>query len=157
MRRNREGLTPQEKQFVKAYVRSGDAAYSATKAGYALAEKHGCTVAKRPDVAAEIRKRQLAMLSQDILPVATKLHLQMIQDETIRPADRVNLIKLAYSYTIGKDSPEMAEKSLDDMTPDELEATIELGRASLAMLQERASTIEGKAVEVPDQDDDIFG
>ena len=48
-------MTPQESAFVEAMVRTGDAVYSATVAGYAQPPSAASKALKRPDIVAAIQ------------------------------------------------------------------------------------------------------
>jgi hypothetical protein len=101
---------------------------------------------QRPAVLAEIARLQQEIIFNDILPLAVRVHRDMLENEATPAGARAQLVKLAYDRAFGDDDAAKA-KAPEEMTPDELSRAInELERLASA-----------KARPINDSESDIFG
>lgn len=156
-RRPRKHLTGQEKMFVEAYVRTGDAPYAATKAGYASPDKNGTHVLRREPVVNEIRRQQQTRLVREGLPKALDVMFEVMADKTVTAKTRSDTAYKVATLALGNRHMDGSDKPLEDMTLDEVQAQMAKQQALIDALRAAASTIEGKAVEIEPEDGDVFG
>jgi phage terminase small subunit len=123
MTRKGEQLTPQQRIFVNNAALTGNKVQAARAAGYKHPEIKAHAVAAKPAVQAEIRRQQLEMLFNEVLPLAVGVHLQLLKDPKTPAGARVQAVKLAYDRTLGL--AEGAEhKEPHEMTSDEIAKAI---------------------------------
>jgi phage terminase small subunit len=123
-------LTPMERQFVKHYASTNDAAYSAAKAGYGAPATRGSELAHKPAIVAAARAEALETLAGRILPLAARRHLEMLNDKLCTGQTLNRAIELAYKYGFG-DQADKPAKQPHEMTGEELaEAISTLKRAA---------------------------
>ena len=123
-------LTPQERSFAKHYASTGDATFSAKKAGYGTPTSRGSELLQRPAVAAEAQRISLARLQNEVLPLAIERHLSLLTDKKTNGPALSKAIELAYKYGFNSDSV-AKDKQPHEMTGEELaEAIAALRRAA---------------------------
>ena len=104
-------------------VRTGDKAYSATKAGYKHPVAHGAEIAARPVVDAEIRQRSAAKLQNEAVPIAIDVLIEIMLDKKQPGNTRVNAADKALKHAnAGGEGAEGKEPH--EMTADELAKAI---------------------------------
>jgi hypothetical protein len=138
-------ITPRERVFVKAMAVTDDSTYAATKAGYAHPQQNAFKLLQRPAVVDAVMEEQLALLHNEILPLAVRAHRRLLTDEHTPAGALVQAIRLAYDRTLGADEPGRASKEPHEMDATELAAAI----ANLERIKaDRAKpVIEGKAID----------
>jgi phage terminase small subunit len=144
-------LTAREAAFAGYMAATGDATYSAAKAGYPSPQVAGWQKANNPAMMETVRKAQTTRLTNDLLPKSLDL-LETLLTDTTR-ADRVRLAaaQTVMKYSLGaRDGGE--EKEPHEMTPAELQARIDTLRRTLA--DKAKPVIEG---EVAKPEGDVFG
>lgn len=140
MRRKRKLImTPQEDAFIDAYVASGDAQYAGTKAGYAAPSKSSYKALARPDVHAEIIRRQQARLTEELLPLAVECLNRLITDKRTPAGAAFNAAKYVIDRGLG--AVENMDKEPHEMSPDELAKQIQ-------QLRDEAAKRSGKIIDV---------
>jgi phage terminase small subunit len=117
-------FTPQERTFVKHMAETGDKTYSATKAGYKTPEVVGHIVAAKPAIRAEIVHAQQEKLFNELLPLAVRVHAEILSDIKTPAGARVQAVKLVYDRTLGLDEA-LKGKEPHEMTPEELAKAID--------------------------------
>lgn len=153
-------LTAQEKTFVKHAAATGNLAYAGYKAGYVDPDKHAYRVMARPEVASAVKAEQAKIIERELLPKAVAVHQKILDDALsakpqMSPKIHVDAVKLAYSYTLGRNA-DAAEKAPEDMTAEEIAARL----AELRAKQERFLQAIPEAEVIDDQPQDqgdIFG
>lgn len=136
-------LTPQEDRFVDRYVATGDAVYSAEKAGYGSPAARASQNLAKAAIQSEIRARQTERLWGDVLPLAIGELERGLREPTTPWGAKSALIKLAMDRTLG--ASDAAEgKQPHEMTPDELARAIEQLKREAS---DRAKPIEVVEVE----------
>ena len=126
-------ITPGERAFAAAYAETGSQGYAGKKAGYVSAA--GASLAlQRPAVQAEIARIQTERLFNEVLPLAVRVHIDLLQNPATPAGARVQAVKLAYDRTLGTDAS-ASDKQPHEMTADEI-------AKALAEARLRAATLE---------------
>lgn len=141
--------TPQERAFVETYARTGDPMYSASEAGYAFPNPQAYQVLARPKIQADIARTQMEILQNEILPLAIRVHKELLEDKATPAGAKATLVKLAYDRAFG---PEGSDKQPHEMTPAELAKAIDV---LSAMAAEKAKPVIEAEVIKP-QSDGLF-
>ena len=124
-------LTPREATFVGYMAATGDATYSAAKAGYPNAQLEGWRKANNPATVEVVRKAQAARLNNELLPAAINLLQRVLTDDKEATRNRLTAAQIVMKYSLGgKDDGESKEPS--EMTPAELQARIDSLRRAQA-------------------------
>lgn len=117
-------ITPKEKRFIEAMARTGEAEYSATKAGYSRPEVMGSQIMKqRPEIRARVLERASELLFTELLPLALDRHKMLLTANGVPAGAQLGAVKLAYDRTLGEQQ-EHVEKEPSEMTYDELNGSI---------------------------------
>lgn len=117
-------LTPQERKFIEGMVKTGDKVYSATVAGYKSPQIVGHLVAAKPAIKAEIMAAQTAILVEEGLPLAVRVHVELLQDVKTPANAKVQAVKLMYDRTLGTDN-QADRREPHEMSSDELAREID--------------------------------
>jgi hypothetical protein len=125
-------LTPREQVFSPIMARTGDAPYSALKAGYADTSA-ATRLMQRPQIQAEIIKHQQQILVGELLPASTLVLAKMLDMETagVPWNARATAAKIVRAEVAGLVDAK-GNKDFADMTADEIHAAIEDARRQLA-------------------------
>lgn len=124
-------LTPQEAAFAGYLAQTGDARYSAARAGYSKPEIDGWKKANNPALAESVRKIQITRLNNELLPASLDLLSKVLTDEKESTRNRITAAQTVLKYTLG--ASEGAEsKAPEDMTPAEIQARIDQLRRAAA-------------------------
>lgn len=126
-------MTPQERAFAGAMAATGEPQLAAHKAGYRGSGSASLAL-QRPAVQAEIARLQTERLFNEVLPLAVKVHLQILEDPKTPAGARVQAVKLAYDRTLGTDSAG-GGKDPHEMSPDELAKAIAEAKLRAAALE----------------------
>ncbi len=124
-------LTAQEAQFAGYMAATGDAKYSAAKAGYSKPEIVGYAKASNPALASVIRKAQVARLNSTALTASVDLLERVILDNKETTRNRITAAQTVLKYSLGGRDGDDA-KEPHEMTPAELQARIDQLRRTLA-------------------------
>lgn len=136
-----KGLIPRDKLFFEALLDGSGIAESAKKAGYRSSEIYETAMPALQNRFAQIAARQNmeTKLRFEAAPMAYRIMLRMLEDETTPKNVRVDIAKYLHSvagYTPPKaqeaPAPTKSEKDLNDMTTEELRAFISNGERELA-------------------------
>lgn len=144
-------LTPQEAMFTGYMAQTGDARYSAARAGYSKPEIDGWKKASNPALIPHVRKAQLARLNNDLLPKSLDLLEHVLMDDKESTRNRITAAQTVLKYSLGQ-SEGAESKEPHEMTPAELQARIDALRR--AMADKARPVIEGEAIP---PDSDVFG
>lgn len=141
-------MTHQETAFVEAMVRTGDALYSATVAGYAQPASAASKALKRPDIVAAINSAVRLRVQSEGAAVAASVLVEIALDKTAPKAPRVAAARALGEMThLGGLEGAGLDKPLSEMSRAELVEARQRAVAYLAELD--APVIEAKAVEAP--------
>ncbi|RUP22320.1 hypothetical protein [Methylobacterium sp.] len=141
-------MTPQETAFVEAMVRTGDALYSATVAGYAQPASAASKALKRPDIVAAVQTAVRLRVQGEGAAVAAQTLIEIASDATAPKAPRVAAARaLAEMTHLGGLEGAGLEKPLSEMTRAELVEARQRAVAYLAELD--APVLDAVAVEAP--------
>jgi hypothetical protein len=156
----RGAMTGPERAFVKRYAVTGDAAYSAEKAGYRFPAQAAHQNLAKPALRDAIAKENDAVLQGELVPMALK-GLKDILDPDNWDKYPVNSRLKAIDTTLKHSrAPNQAgeTKELHEMTFDELQTAILAGNARLAALQAENNVIEHEPEAPPEPPEQgIFG
>lgn len=142
-------LGRQEAVFAKIFAETGSKALAAKEAGYAQPHTAASKALARPRVQAEVARVQNEILFSEILPLAVKVHKQILEDERTPAGARVQAVKLAYDRTLGTDA-EGRQKEPHEMTREELAEAI-------AKLEQEAASKARDVTPEPSSIDDESG
>lgn len=126
-------MTHQEKAFTEAYAATGQASIAGRMAGY-KSDASPSQLLQRPAIQAEIARIQTERLFNEVLPLAVKVHIDLLQNSATPAGARVQAVKLAYDRTLGTDAS-ASDKQPHEMTADEI-------AKALAEARLRAATLE---------------
>lgn len=126
-------VTHKERAFAAAYAETGNQGYAAKKAGY-VGTGSASMALQRPAIQAEIARIQTERLFNEVLPLAVKVHIDLLQNPATPAGARVQAVKLAYDRTLGTDAS-TADKQPHEMTAEEI-------AKALAEARLRAATLE---------------
>lgn len=127
-------MTPPEKAFTKVYAATGDATYSAQKAGYSSPQPRSSEMLQKPAIQAEILRLQTERLFNEILPLAIQAHVEILTDPKTPAGARTQAVKLAYDRTFGA-SDAANGKEPHEMTPAELARALAEAKLKAAALE----------------------
>lgn len=138
-------LTPQERKFSEVYSRTSDAQYSADKAAYAHPQTKGYQKLMVPAVQEDIRRRQVAMLNNELVPMALGLLRDFMADTKESSRIRLDSGKtvLAHAKLVATEETAM---ELHEMTQAQLERDIARNAALIEELQAQEATIEHEPI-----------
>ncbi len=125
MPRKDGSLTPQEAAFAGYMAASGDATYSAARAGYRTPAVDGWKKAHDPAMVAVVRRAQMVRLNNDLLPAALNLIERVILDDKETTRNRLTAAKIVVDRTIGMTQDGAETKEPHEMTAAELQERIE--------------------------------
>jgi phage terminase small subunit len=142
-------MTPQESAFVEAMVRTGDAVYSATVAGYAQPPSAASKALKRPDIVAAIQTAVRLRVQGEGAAVARTVLVEIALDKTAPKAPRVAAARaLAEMTHLGGVEGAGLDKPLSEMSRAEL---VEARQRAIAYLAELdAPVLEAAPLPAPD-------
>lgn len=141
-------LTRREIAFSGAMAATGDAAYSAAKAGAKSPQPRAFEMLARPAVQAEIRAQQLARLHNDLLPLALNTIETALKDPVVPWGSKMVASKIVIDrvYAAGDAA---AGKDPSEMSGDELQSAIDRLRREAS---ERAKPIVDHQESIPKSD-----
>ena len=140
-------LTPREAMFTGYMASTGDATYSAAKAGYPSPQVDGWKRANNPALMATVRKAQAARVTNELLPIAVDLLHHFLTDTKETSRIRLEAVKVVFKHSLGAGDG-ADDKDPHEMTTEELQARLDTLRRAAA---DRARpVIEGQAIEGPD-------
>ena len=113
-------LTVKERAFSAFMARTGDATYSAEKAGYAAPAVRGSELKRRPAVQAETARLYRQKMFDEGLPAAYQAHIEILMDAKTPAGARAVAVKEMYAQTLGHLADEAADKDPSEMTLDEI-------------------------------------
>ena len=115
-------MTGSERSFVNHMARTGDATYSAAKAGYGTPAVRGSQLMGKPAIKDAVLQAAQKVLRDELLPLALAAHKQLLDKSTPHGA-RLGAVKLTYDRTLGADDAG-ASKEPSEMSYDELQESI---------------------------------
>jgi phage terminase small subunit len=126
-------MNRQERAFSEVFARTGDATFSAAKAGYSSPAKRAHQNLQKPAIQAEIIKHQQQILVGELLPASTVVLAAMLNLETagVPWSARAQAAKIVRSEVAGM-ADNKGAKDFSDMTADEIHQAIEDARRQLA-------------------------
>ena len=143
-------LTKSEQAFSREFAATGDAKYAAKQAGYGSPQPRSSELLQKPAIQAEIGRIQLEKLFSEILPLAVRVHAEILADPKAPAGARVQAVKLAYDRTLGAQDGAQA-KEPHEMTAEEIADAI--GKLE-TIAMERAKMVD--IAPTMRHDDDMF-
>lgn len=125
MPRKDGSLTPQEAAFAGYMAASGDATYSAARAGYRTPTVDGWKKTHDPAMVAVVKRAQMARLTNDLLPLSLTVLQNVLSDDRETTRNRLTAVGLVLRYTVGQDQHGAETKEPHEMTAAELQERIE--------------------------------
>ncbi|WP_316397331.1 hypothetical protein [Bradyrhizobium sp. 33ap4] len=123
-----------EAAFSAKYAVSGDATYSAEKAGYRFPAVAGNRLAKNPDVAEDVRRRARQRLQTEGAEVGVRVLIELAEDVKQKGSTRGAAAKALVQLSGITTAQSLTEADLADMPPDKIREL--LGQAQ-RQLEER--------------------
>lgn len=120
--------------------KTGDAAYAADKAGYALPVQVGSQLMAKAPIKAAVLAEAEKTLRDELLPLALAAHRQLLTEAAVPAGAKLGAVKLTYDRTLGVDD-DKAGKEPSEMSYDELQASIETLRQQQDRLAEQARDV----------------
>ena len=124
-------LTKGEVAFSRAYAGTGDKTYAATVAGYAMPAESAAQVLARPAVQESIKRRQMARLNNELLPLALDTIETIMRNDKATDSNKLTAAGLVMKYSVGQGEGSET-KEPHEMTADEIQQQIERLRAAAA-------------------------
>jgi len=117
-------LTAQEKAFAATYAATGDRNYAAMKAGYSSPRQSASQALQKVEVQADIRRQQLAILNNELLPAAIGVLATIIADPKASERGKLTAVKIVLDRALGgADASESKEPH--EMTSDEIQKRLD--------------------------------
>ena len=143
-------FTVQEGRFIDAMARHGDPAAAAKLAAY-KSTASASQLMDRPAVQAAIRERELAVINNELLPLANGVLKTALTSDSVPWGAKIKAVDIVHKRAFA-DQEGGSGKAPSEMTPQELgEALDKLKRE----LSERATPIIEMQEDIPKQD--VFG
>lgn len=139
-------LTPGETKFLEAYATNGFDRASAEKTA-GLRPQSGYKVLGRPEIQRRVIEYQMARLTNDALPAAVNVLLEVMTNTKAPAAARVTAAKVVFDRVL-PDQADAQGREPHEMTPEELAARIHALTA--------AAADKAKDVTPPEADDSPF-
>lgn len=124
MRLRAGAVTRQQKAFAEVMAETGDATYSAAKAGYAFPTQQGIANLERPAIQAAIREKEMKILADELLPLATAKLRRALTEDTVPWGAAMKAVEIVHKRVFG-DADTAANKDPSEYTGDELNLAIE--------------------------------
>lgn len=151
---NKRGvLTAQEETFVKAVSESGNPAAAARAAKYKSAGAVSLVMA-RPAIQAAIRDRELAIIHNELLPIANKTLRYALENGAVPWGAKMKAVEIVHKRVFG-DVDDGKGKTAAEMTPEELSATLDRLKSELAD-RARPAVIDAEPIDEKPQDPGVF-
>jgi hypothetical protein len=131
-------MTPRERIFAKHYAETGSGTFAASKAGYAAPSVGASQNLAKPAVMEEARRLALDFMANEIMPAATRVHLELLTDRTTPAGVRAKAVDIAYKYGLA-DRQEASDKAPSEMTASEIQARLAGLEATRQRLVQEAS------------------
>lgn len=117
-------LNTQEKRFAKEYAMTGNAVFAASAAGYASPRQRASHNLQKDAVQADIRRQQLAILNNELLPAAIGVLATIIADPKASERGKLTAVKIVLDRALGgADASESKEPH--EMTSDEIQKRLD--------------------------------
>ena len=145
-------LTPPERTFTKEYAMTGNAIYSATKAGYSSPQPRSSELLQKPAIQAEIARQQQEILFRDALPAAVNCLISIVKDARAAAGARVQASKVILDRTLGQDDA-TGGKEPHEMTAEELAKAIAEAKLRAAALESAKADRARPIIEADPVDD----
>jgi hypothetical protein len=144
--------TARERVFVDTMAASGDPVYSAHKAQYSHPPSAAVQLMKRPAVVAAVKQRELARVTDELLPLATDRVEQILRDPKENSRVVLQAAKMVWDRTLGDPDSDKG-KEPHEMSADELQERISRLRDQQAAIAEQARDVTPE----PEQDENSDG
>lgn len=138
MRLRKGSMTAQQREFAKVFAGVANATTAAAVTGYSSPSKYGAQNLENPTILAEIRRIQLARLTNEALPLALNHIVRTLSDENAPIRDKTMVAKIVLDKVTGEN--QASDKELHELTGAELQATI--AKLHDVLKERQAVTIE---------------
>ena len=118
-------LSQKQRVFAKIFAKTRDVKNALYQAGYQNNPHQAKSIITNPAVMAEIRKEQEQILMEKGLNMAVQAHLKLIASDETKPSVLLQAIKLMYDRTLKEQKEEISEKSLSEMSFNEIQTLLE--------------------------------
>jgi len=142
-------LTPQEQVFVGAYAETGVAAYAGKRAAY-KSNGAAAAVLARPAVQAAIRERELAIIHNDLLPLANQVLRTALTSDSVPWGAKIKAVDLVHKRAFSEQEGGSG-KAPSEMTPDELGQALDKLKRELSERATPVLDLEPEQEDIPKQ------
>lgn len=142
MRTRKGQLTPMQRAFSAKMAATGDAAYAAEKAGYAVPVNAGNKLLHIPDVAEDVRRRARHRLMTEGAEVGVRVLLELACDVKQKGSTRGAAAKSLVQLSGISSARELSEADLADMPPDQIRTLLAEAQRALDARIAASKTIE---------------
>jgi hypothetical protein len=156
-------LTPMERAFAAKMDKTGDATYSAEKAGYAFPAVAASKLMRNPDVAEEVRRRARIRLQTEGAEVGVRVLLELAEDPKQKGSTRGAAAKALVQLSGLTGSQNLSEADLAEMPPDKIRELLGQAQrqleARMKVVSGRELPIEGDSAQAapnPDSEESVF-
>lgn len=146
-------FTDQEETFVKVVSETGNPRAAARAAKY-KSPGAAFALAARPAIQAAIRDRELAIIHNELLPIANKTLRYALENGAVPWGAKMKAVEIVHKRVFG-DVDDGKGKTAAEMTPEELSATLDRLKSELAD-RARPAVIEAEAIDEKPQDPGVF-
>lgn len=146
-------FTAQEETFVKVVSATGNPAIARREAKYKSAASVTAVMA-RPAIQAAIRDHQLAVIHNELLPLANQVLRFALEEKMVPWGAKMKAVEIVHKRVFG-DVDDGKGKTAAEMTPEELSATLDRLKSELAD-RARPPVLEAEAIDEKPQDPGVF-
>lgn len=123
-------MTLQEERFIEVMAKTGDPAAAAKLAAY-KSPSSAAKLMDRPAVQAAIRDRELAMINNELLPLANATLKRALQEDSVPWGAKMKAVDIVHKRAFS-DQEGGSGKAPSEMSPDELAAALDKLKSELA-------------------------
>jgi len=143
-------LTPMQREFSRQMAATGDATYSATKAGYRAPAVLGSRLANQADVAEDVRRRARQRLMTEGAEVGVRVLLELASDVKQKGSTRGAAAKSLVQLSGIAGAQALSEGDLADMPADQIRTLLAEAQRALEARISAAKTIEHEPAAAPE-------
>lgn len=140
-----------QREFSAKYALSGDPAYSAEKAGYAIPVVAGYKLANNPDVAEDVRRRARHRLMTEGAEVGVRVLLELAQDVKQKGSTRGAAAKSLVQLSGIQNASSLSPEDLAELPADQIRALLGEAQRALQARMDKLKTIDHEPAEEVDE------
>ncbi|MDI1263876.1 MAG: hypothetical protein PS018_11525 [bacterium] len=142
-------MTAMQRAFSSHMAVTGDATYSAEKAGYSSPSVLGGRLARQPDVAEDVRRKARHLLVTRGAEVGVRVLIELAEDTKQKGSTRGAAAKSLVQLSGVAGAQSLTEQDLAEMPADKIRALLGEAERALADRMAKLKTIEHEPAEQP--------